>query len=469
MVCSGAAGRAMRAQFPAPQWPAAGSPCYDMVYPRMGEVAIQEDLKPARDNRRRRLGRTAAIGLPLLLAGLWAGFWIISRQAGFAAFAAGIQTAAVAAGVFLTARGAWSYRLTGRRQLNVILAAWAVSPALMAALLAAAFGLAAVPDAIIGVAAGVAAALAYARSRRRIAAIQLGIPLAVDSLAEAGQVLDATGAPGSPPGTTADGEAMRRLNRARALTFAAMREGDHDRLLEALPALRKVIQDGTLDPAVALLAADDLVNAESMLSERSRDGTRYAAAVDLYAAQAARNPRVAGAAARRHGHRADYQAFLEQAATDDAVAAAEADDEAARTRALARAAGAHRAVNRELSAALELSGPRDEVRAQYLSMLGSHLCLSLGVIGEDRLDEGIELCRQALTLPAGRRREYRPGFELSLASSLLARWDMDEDDRDLDEARALLRRLVRLGNPVEARARELLLQISVRQARGRKR
>jgi len=435
-----------------------------------GSCAIQDDLIPARDNRWRRLGRTAAIGLPLLLAGLWAGFWVISRNAVFAAFAAGIQTAAVMASLFLTARGAWSYRLTGRRQLNVILAAWAVSPALMAALLAAAFGLPAVPDALIGVTVGGAAALAYARSRRRISAMQAGIPLAVDSLAEARQVLDATEAPGRPPsGTTADSEAMRRLNHARALTFSAMREGDHDRLVEALPPLREVIKDRTLDPAVALLAADDLVNAESMLAQRSHDGTRYAAAVDLYAEQAARNPLVAGTAARLHGHRADYQAFLEQEATDDAVAADEAGDEAARTRALALAAGAHHAVNRELGAALELTGPRDQIRAQYLSMLGTHLCLSLDVTGEDRLDEGIGLCRQALALPAGRRREYRPGFELSLASGLLIRWEIDADDRDLDEARTLLRRLVRLGNPVEARARELLLQISARQARRRKR
>jgi hypothetical protein len=339
----------------------------------------------------------------------------------------------------------------------------------MAALLAAAFGLPAAPAAIIGVGVGVVAALAYARSRRRVAAIQLRIPLAVDSLAEADQVLDATETPGRPSGTTVDNEAMRRLNRARALTFAAMREDDHDRLLEALPTLREVIQDRTLDPAVALMAADDLVNAENMLSQRSRDGTRYVAAVDLYAEQAARNPRVVGTAARLHGHRADYQAFLEQVATDDAVAADEADDEAARTRALALAADAHHAVNRELTAALELTAPRDEIRAQYLSMLGSHLCLSLDVTGEDRLDEGIGLCRQALALPAGRRREYRPGFELSLASSLLVRWDTDADDRDLDEAKALLRRLVRLGNPVEARARELLLHISARQARRRKR
>jgi hypothetical protein len=402
--------------------------------------------------------------LPLLLAVLWSGFWVISRDVGFAAFAAGIQAVAVVAGVFLTARGAWSYRLAGRRQLNVVLAAWAASPALLAALLAAAAGLPAVPDAAIGVVAGLVAGLAYARQRRRITEIQLGVPLAVDSLAEADQVLDATEAPGRQPGATADTEAMRRLNRARALIWAALREDDHDRLMEALLPLREVIRDRALDPAVALMGADDLITAESVLSQRSHDGTRYAAAVDLFAELAARNPQVAGGKARMHGHRADYQAFLEQLATDDAVAT---DDEEARTQALARVADAYHAVNRELAAALELTGPRDGIRAQYLSMLGSHLCLSLALTGEDRLDEGIEFCRQALGLPAGRRREYRPGFELSLASSLITRWDTDEDDRDLDEAETLLRRLVRLGNPVEARARELLLGISERRARKR--
>lgn len=383
-------------------------------------------------------------------------------------FAAGIQTVAVAVSVFLTARVAWSYRLAGRRQLNAVLVVWAASPALLAALVAAAAGLPAVPGAIIGVAVGAAATLAYARSRRRIAALQLGIPLAVDSLAEADQVLDATETPGRSPATTVDSEAMRRLNRVRALTFAAMREDDHDRLLEALPALREVIQDRALDPPVALLAADDLVNAENMLSQRSRDGTRYAAAIDLYAEQAARNPRVAGTAARLHGHRADYQAFLEQVATDDAVAADEADDEAARERALARAADAYHAVNRELSAALELTGPRDEIRPQYLSMLGEHLCLSLDLAGQDRTGEAVGLCREALALPAGRRREYRPGYELSLAFSLIFRWDVRGDYRDLDEAEALLKRLVRLGNPIEARARELLLGIAERRARRRR-
>jgi hypothetical protein len=162
-----------------------------------------------------------------------------------------------------------------------------------------------------------------------------------------------------------------------------------------------------------------------------------------------------------HGHRADYQAFLEQMAMDDAVAAA---DEAAQEEAFARVTSAYHAVNRELAAALELTGPRDEIRAQYLSMLGQHLFLSLDVTGEDRLDEGIALCRQALTLPAGRRREYRPGYELSLAASLITRWDARGDDRDLDEADTLLKRLVRLGNPVEARARELLLGIATRRA-----
>jgi hypothetical protein len=433
---------------------------------RWGEAVIQEHSQTARDNRWRRLSLAVAVGLPLLLALLWTGFWVISRDVGFAVFAAGIQAAVVLAGVFLTARVAWSYRLGGRRQLNVVLVVWAASSALLAALVAAAAGLPAVPDTIIGVAVGAAATLAYARSRRRIAALQLGIPLAVDSLAEADQVLDATETPGRSPATTVDSEAMRRLNRVRALIFAAMREDDHDRLLEALPALREVIQDRALDPAVALLAADDLVNAENMLAQRSRDGTRYAAAIDLYAEQAARNPRVAGTAARLHGHRADYQAFLEQVATDDAVAADEADDEAARERALARAADAYHAVNRELSAALELTGPREAIRPQYLSMLGEHLCLGLDLAGQERTGEAVALCREALALPAGRRREYRPAYELSLAFSLISRWDVHGCDRDLDEAEALLKRLVRLGNPIEARARELLLGIATRRVRG---
>jgi hypothetical protein len=58
----------------------------------------------------------------------------------------------------------------------------------------------------------------------------------------------------------------------------------------ALPLLRAAIQDETLDPAVALLAAGDLVSAESLLAERGRYGGRYAAAVELYAQLVVENP-----------------------------------------------------------------------------------------------------------------------------------------------------------------------------------
>jgi hypothetical protein len=95
-------------------------------------------------------------------------------------------------------------------------------------------------------------------------------------------------------------------------------------------------------------------------------------------------------------------------------------------------------------------------------MLGSCLCANSAILVRYRMDEGIDLCRDAPRLPAGRDRDNRPLIELPLADNLILRWDYAGDRRDLDEAERRLRRLVRLGNPAEARARELLLEIAVR-------
>jgi hypothetical protein len=428
--------------------------------------------RQAGDNRWRRLGRAAAVLLPLLFIGLCGAFWLFSGNIRFAAFAAASQAFAVAVSGALIARAAWGPRLAGPRQLNVMLASMAAVPALMAALLAAAFGLSAGPAAAIGAGVGLVAGAGYASQRRRVQELQTRFPMVVDTLGQAERLRAATRAPGDgdgdgDPAVPADSRAMQRLNHARALTSLAMREGDHDRLVEALPLPRAVFADRTLDPAVALLAADDLVNAESMLAQRSRDDTRYAAAVGLYARLVGENPEVTAGQARLHEHRAGYYAFVEQVATDDAVAAESAGNQAEVARACERAREAYHAVNRELTAALKLTGDRAEIRPQYLTMLGAHLCLGVDVTGEDRLDEGIGLCRQALALPAGRTRTQRPLSELSLAQALVTRWDHYEDDRDLDEAEGLLRRLMRLGNPVEARAGALLLDIAVRREEGR--
>lgn len=420
-------------------------------------------LPPAHDNRWRRLVPAAACRLLLFFAGLWAVFWMLSGNVRYATLAAGVLTLAAGVSATLVARAAWAARLAGRRRLNVVLVSWAALPALVTALLAAALGVPALPAIALGLGAGVVAGGAYARQRGQVLALQTVFPLAVDTLAEAELLRAATQQPNEDPSVPAGHRAVHRLNHARALSVLAMRDDDHDRLVEALPLLRAVVHDETLDPSVALLAADDLVSAESMLAERGRDGGRYAGAIELYAQLLQENPGIPGGQARLHEHRAEYQQYLARGASEDLRAAESAGDQAGAERASERLRDSHHAVEQELTAALELTTQRAAIRPQYLVLLGSILC-SFDLFGENRSDEGIDLCRQALALRAGRTREQRPTTELILAHCLLARWDQRGDDRDLDEAGALLRRLVRQGNPVEARAQALLLEIAVRRA-----
>lgn len=419
-------------------------------------------VPPARDDRWRRFGLAAACLGPLIFALLWGGFWVVSGSASYAVWAAGAETLAIAVSGTLVARAAWAPRPTGRRTLNVILASWAVLPALLAALLAVAFGAPVGWAAALGAGAGVVAGGVYARQRRDVTAMQTVFPLAVDTLADAELLRAATQQPSDDTAAPAANKAMQRLNHARALTFLATRDDDHDRLVEALPLLRAVLQDQALDPAVALLAAADLVNAESMLAERGRDDGRYGEAVELYARLVRENPGIPAGQATLHENRAGYQQYLARAASEDFNTAELAGDHAGAARALERLRTLHRSVEQELKAALELTDGRAGVRLQYLSSLGSHLCMSFDLLGEDRTDEGVDLCRAALASRAGLTREQRPLNELELAFCLLTRWDQRGDVGDLDEAEALLRRVVRQGNPVEARARALLLEVAVR-------
>ena len=139
----------------------------------------------------------------MLFVALWVVFWGFSASVGYATFAAGAQTLAIAVGGVLVARAAWAPRLAGRRQLNVILASWAVVPALMAALLATAFGLPAGLAAVIGVGIGLLAGVGYARQRGRVHDLQTRFPLSVETLADAKRLRAATQVPASDPGCRA--------------------------------------------------------------------------------------------------------------------------------------------------------------------------------------------------------------------------------------------------------------------------
>ena len=100
------------------------------------------------------------------------------------------------------------------------------------------------------------------------------------------------------------------------------------------------------------------------------------------------------------------------------------------------------------------------IAPQYLIMLGAHLCSSLDCLGEYRTDEGVQLCREALSLRAGRTREQRPRSALYLADCLVTRFEQCGEEHDLYEAEGLLGPLLRRGNPIAARASALLLKIA---------
>ena len=232
--------------------------------------------------------------------------------------------------------------------------------------------------------------------------------------------------------------------------------------------MRDTLQEQGLDPALALLAARDLVGAEGMLAQRSHERTRYAAAVSLYRQLAQENPAFGWAQAALHEQLADYQAFEMMLAGEDFKAASLADDEGAISRALSRLLDAYHAVERELTAVIHLTDEDAEILPQYMCQLGIHLCLSSSLLDEDRTDEGISVVRSALTLRSARKGELRRFVELTLVISLLDRYRLRADDpvvaggqteRDLDEAFALLLRLVREPNPVKARAWQLTLEL----------
>ena len=425
-------------------------------------MTVPGHVSPAHDDRWRRLGLALACSIPPIFGLSWVAFRAMSGSGSHALWAAGILTFAVSASVVLVARAAWAPRLTRRRQLNVILVSWALSPALAAALLAAAVGVSAGWAAVLGVAVGGVASGCYARLRGRVTGLQTVFPLLAGTPAEAELLRAATQQPSDDPKVPASQRAMQRLNHARALTVLAMRNDDQDRLMEALPLLRAVVQDQTLDPSVALLAGHDLIDAESLLAERGRDGGRYAEAVDLYAQLVQENPGIPAGRATLHVARAEYRQYQMRAASEDLNAAESVGDQTAAARATEQLRTAYRAVERELTAALELTDCQAGIRVQCLTMLGAHLCLSFQLLGERRSDEGVHLCRQALRLRAGRTREQRPLTELLLVPCLLMRWDQRGDDHDLDEAERLLRRLARRGGPLETRARALLLEVTVR-------
>ena len=416
--------------------------------------------KLVRDDRWRRLVRAATLTCPLFFGVIWAGFWGLSKNVAYAALAGAVLTFASFVSTILVARAAWASRPTRARQLNIVVVSWAVLPALAVSLIAVARGMADFPAAALGVAAGVIAGFVYARQRSKVAALQPVFPLSVDTFSEAELIKAATRQPKEDLRLPPTHRAMQRLNRARAEVFLAMRDGDFDRLVDALPVLRDVLQDKLLEPAVALVAARDLVEAQSLLVQHGADAGRYGESVELFAQLARENPEIPDAQSVLHEHRAGYHQCVLSAAIQDLEAAESAGDQTRADQALERLRDTWSIIERELRTALRLMPEGAAIGPEYLVMLGAHLCFSLDWLGEYRTDEGVQLCREALSLRAGRTREQKPRSELYLADCLVTRFEQRGEEHDLDEAEVLLCPLVRQGNPIEARARALLLNIA---------
>jgi CHAT domain len=436
----------------------------------------------SRDPRWGRLTRWVARAAPGAFSLFWLLFWVISRNPAFALIAAGLVTGAVLSVVVAVGRTAWGSRPAKERQLGLVVGLFGLPGGLMAALLLVAFGVPLPWAAAAGVSVGGAMAAYYSRGRytEQLRGLLNQFPLSVDRRDDAFRQLAGARryiAPTRfPTGLKAEQmtahrdayDANARLNDARARMRLAASEADHDQLLAALDGVRDTLEDQGLDPALALLAARDLVSAESALAQRSHERTRYAAAVSLYRRLAQENPAFDWAQIAMHEQLADYQAFEMMLAGSDFKAARVADDEDAMSQAFSRLLDTYHAVERELTVVIHLTEEDAEILPQYLCHLGIHLCLSSSLLDEDRTDEGISMIRSALTLRSARKGELRRFVELTLVISLLDRYRLRADDpavaggpdeSDLDEAFPLLLRLVREPAPVKARAWQLMLEL----------
>ena len=323
----------------------------------------------------------AVLLVPACFAVLWTGFWVLSRDARYAAGAAGVLSLIAAVSTTLTAGAAWVPRLTPRRRLNVIVVSWSLLPAALVALILVAWGWSVA--AVVGctVAAGLVTGLTYARLRGQVAALQPVFVLSVDTLSDAELLRAATEQPDDDPRLSASHKAIQRLNHARALTFLAMRNGDFDRLITALPLLQAIVQDRELEPAVALLAARELVEAHNLLVEYGGDSDRFRESIGLFAWLVRENPGISGAEAVLHEYQADYQQYLMTQASEDAKLAQKAGNRAAADQAERRMQAGWDTVEQELAEAVRLTPERAEVTPQYLTELGLHLCSAVGLPG----------------------------------------------------------------------------------------
>lgn len=336
-------------------------------------------------------------------------------------------TGAVSLGSVLYIETVWSDRPAGARRW-VVVAFWAGAVGLCAGLMLR-FWL--FPPWWLCLAAGSVAALSsgvvYGRqSPRMVGAFQAGLAiLRISSPEEARAVIiDCTRAL-DDPGLPADRRTVAELNRARARTMLALRRGLGHELQEALAVLRRTVQDPAVDPVLAVLAADDLVNAMSLAAEQTRDPQGYAEARRLLEHCLRRAPQVE-ASTRLYGHRAQFYLFLARDDPGYFPLALAAQQEAVR-----RAERPSAADLADLGVLLSLSG--------------------------DRLGDAIAYCRRAYRLDRGD--ETRFSLALCLFHAVEAGGPEAEQRRA--EAGPLLRRVARSKGPLGLRARQMLLDLGL--------
>ncbi|WP_432838088.1 hypothetical protein [Dactylosporangium sp. CA-092794] len=423
------------------------------------------------DDRFRRLLRKSVVLLPIYFAVLAMLLYLVAQNVRTAiAGAAAMSALAVVAGA-VHAWGIYSARLVRSRLLRALLTLWGLIPGLAAVILLLVFGMGPAVTIVVGLAVAVVGSAAYRPMLRRVRQDQLFGPVVPESLSDAELIRLASARPVYRRGIDPYRYVVARINYARALIMLAMRESDYDRVTEALPILRQVIEDARLMPALALDAADDLVNAESTLAERSRDGRRYAQAVDLYARLVTEVGANAVQRARLHYHRAGYDLFVLRGASEEFETVGPADSDAAR-RTTVRAAAAYEGLLRNSHAAIDLVPHGTDAHAEYLMALGNALVVA-SAVQEDTSDEGIALIRQSLAMRTPYRRSRRNYGRLMLAGCLLMRVDLriaDPARREellaaLAEIEQIAWALVKAGDLYEVRARWLLAEVAVRRDR----
>ncbi|MBL7258018.1 hypothetical protein [Paractinoplanes lichenicola] len=190
----------------------------------------------------------------------------------------------------------------------------------------------------------------------------------------------------------------------------------------ALALLKDAVTDPAIDPVLALAVVDELVDALSRRAEQSRDDRAYAEGIALLTDLVQRHPRAPEGKSLLHSHRAQYLMF-----------------QAARLTARGHAPEAtlhdlYRKTEAELREAMAAAVAFGPVWARESAALGMLLCHGPAPDGRDRVDEGIELLRQALdarvTLPGRQRAEI--GLDLAAALTLrLRRHDRAEDRAEI--------------------------------------